>query len=65
MIAGVHDIATKEPFGDFQLHLEFMEPDLPNARVAQVEDAGHALALEAPDASAAAALEFLRADSVA
>ena len=39
--------------------------DLPNARVAQVEGAGHALALEAPDASAAAALEFLRADSVA
>ena len=39
--------------------------DLPNARVAEVEGAGHALALEAPDASAAAALEFLRADSVA
>jgi pimeloyl-ACP methyl ester carboxylesterase len=38
--------------------------DLPDARVAEVEGAGHALALEAPDASAAAALSFLQTDPV-
>lgn len=31
MIVGGGDIATKQEFGDFQLHIEFRTPDMPNA----------------------------------
>jgi hypothetical protein len=32
MTAGGGDIATRENYNNFQLHLEWMEPDMPNAR---------------------------------
>src|SRR5438105_4866664 len=31
MVAGGGDIATKQEFSDFQLHLEFKEPSMPTA----------------------------------
>src|SRR5689334_1118820 len=31
MVARGGDIATKQEFGDFQLHVEFKEPSMPNA----------------------------------
>ncbi|MBM3492765.1 MAG: DUF1080 domain-containing protein [Armatimonadetes bacterium] len=31
MVVGGGDIATKREFGDFQLHIEFRTPDMPNA----------------------------------
>jgi hypothetical protein len=31
MVAGGGDIATKQEFGDFHLHVEFRTPDMPNA----------------------------------